>query len=130
MGASAGTTLQATIVARLGLTVGVRVFDAPPVRGGLPYAVVEEPVLQQADAAGIAGRAGTMSVSCHDAGERPVRLRTLVGSIEDAIEGLSGDVGEGWRLVGVRLTRSRLTRIGDDRWRGMSEFAVRLYRES
>lgn len=127
--------LQATIVARLDQALSVRVFDAPPVRGGVPHAVVEEPVLEQSDAAGIAGQVGTMTVTCHDQGERPVRLRTLMGAIETAIEGVAGSlgegwVGEGWRLVGVRLVRSRLLRVGDDRWRGVSDFAVRLYRES
>ncbi len=131
---SARDVLQAAIVARLA-TVGSggaewRVFDAPPVRGGVPYAVVEEPVLQQADAAGIAGRTGTVSVASFDAGERPVRLRRLIGAAEDALATLSGDLGEGWRLTGMRLVRSRLVRSGDDRWRGVSEFAVRLYRES
>ena len=127
---SARTTLQAAIVARLDAITGLRVFDAPPVRGGLPYAVVEEPVLQQADAAGIAGRTGTVAVLSYDSGERPVRLRALVTAIEAAMEDLSGDVGAGWRLVGVRLARSRLARTTEDRWRGVSEFAVRLYRES
>jgi hypothetical protein len=127
---SARTTLQAAIVARLDAIAGLRVFDAPPVRGGLPYAVVEEPVLQQADAAGIAGRTGTVTVLSYDSGERPVRLRALVTAIEAAMEDLSGDVGAGWRLVGVRLARSRLARTTEDRWRGVSEFAVRLYRES
>jgi hypothetical protein len=127
---SARAVLQAVIVVRLNMVAGLRVFDAPPVRGGVPYAVVEEPVLQQADAAGIAGRTGTMTVVSHDSGERPVRLRQLVAGIEEALEGSSGDVGEGWRLVGVRLVRSRLVKTGEDRWRGVSEFAVRLYRES
>ena len=127
---SAAATLQAAIVARLGTVAGLRVFDAPPLRAGVPYAVVEEPALQQADAAGIAGRTGTVSVVSHDAGERPVRLRALVAGVDAALEAMSGDVGEGWRLVGVRLARSRLARVGDDRWRGVSEFAVRLYRES
>ncbi|TXC72159.1 DUF3168 domain-containing protein [Sphingomonas ginsenosidivorax] len=127
---SARSALQAAIVARLGTVAGLRVFDAPPLRGGVPYAVVEEPVLQQADAVGIAGRTGTVSVVAHDAGERPVRLRALVAGVDAALETMAGDVGEGWRLVGVRLARSRLARVGDDRWRGVSEFAVRLYRES
>ncbi|MEG3163786.1 DUF3168 domain-containing protein [Sphingomonas sp. PB2P19] len=127
---SARTRLQAAIVTRLDAIAGLRVFDAPPVRGGLPYAVVEEPVLQQADAAGIAGRTGAVTVVSYDSGERPVRLRGLVGAIEDAMEALSGDVGEGWRLTATRLVRSRLARTTEDRWRGVSEFAVRLYRES
>ena len=127
---SARTALQAAIVARVGTVAGLRVFDAPPVRGGVPYAVVDEPVLQQADAAGIAGRTGTVSILSYDSGERPLRLRQMVAAAEDAMMGLSGDVGEGWRLVGVRLMRSRLARGGDDRWRSVSDFTVRLYRES
>ncbi len=122
--------LQAAVVARLGSVAGLRVFDAPPVRGGVPYAVVEEPVLQQADAVALGACVGTLSVACFDAGERPVRLRELSGGIEDAIAAIPPALGEGWRLVGVKLMRSRLARMGDDRWRGVSDFAVRIYRES
>jgi hypothetical protein len=127
---SARGVLQAAVVARLETVAGLRVFDAPPVRGGVPYAVVEEPVLRQADAAEIAGRTGTIGVVLHDSGERPVRLRALLAAAEDALETASGDVGEGWRLMAVVLARSRIARRADDRWMAMSEFAVRLYRES
>ena len=127
---SAGVVLQAAIVARLRTVSGLGVFDAPPVRGGPPYAVVEEPMLAQADGVRVAGRTGTIAVSFRDAGERPVRLRRLIGAAEEAIAGLPAVLDEGWTIAGLRLARSRLgpAKGANADWIGMSEFAVRMYR--
>lgn len=127
---SAGAVLQAAVVAHLREVgpEGLMVFDAPPVRGGVPYAVVGEAVLGAADAAGVAGRVGTIAVTCIDDGERPVRLRALVGAVEEAVAGLTGDPGQGWRIAGLRLARSRIVAAKGDRWVATSEFAVRLFR--
>ena len=127
--------LVAAAVARLkGLAglAGVAVFDAPPVRGGIPYAVVEEPVLSGATVAGWSGREGRLTVVLEDAGERPVRLRALLAAVEAGLPGLAGTaIGGGWRLVTIRLTRSRLARAGrsEGRWQGSVEFAARMWRQ-
>lgn len=124
---SAGRVLHSVVLTHL--RRDQRVFDAPPLRASMPQVVLEEPVLAAADAAGVSGRIGTMTVSYADTGEHPVRLRTLIAAIEAAMTGVPTDLGtEGWRLAGLRLSRSRLTRGKADGWIATSEFAVRIFR--
>lgn len=121
--------LQAAMAAALeGLDV-TGVFDAPPVRAGLPYAVVEEAVLADWSTKDMAGREGRLAVLVHDSGERPVRLRGLAGAAEDAIAGMTRELGEGWRVVTLVLARSRIVRERDGRWVAMSEWRVRMLKE-
>ncbi len=103
----------------------VSVFDAPPVRGGLPYAVVDEPVLSDWSTKTWVGREGRVLLTLFDGGERPVRVRALLAAAEEGLEALPPDLGEGWRMVRLVLVRSRVLRVGD-RWRGTSEFLVRI----
>ena len=126
---SGRVVLQAAIVARLNAVLDVSVFDAPPVRGGLPYAVVDEPVLSDWSTKTWVGREGLVLLTLLDGGERPVRARALLAAAEEGLEALPPDLGEGWRVVRLALVRSRVLRVGD-RWRGTSEFLVRMYRES
>ncbi len=74
--------LQAAIVARLNAVLDVSVFDAPPVRGGLPYAVVDEPVLSDWSTKTWVGREGRVLLTLFDGGERPVRARALLAAVE------------------------------------------------
>lgn len=125
---SAAALLQAAMAAALGEIVTA--YDAPPVRAALPYGVVEDPVLARWGGAGIDGREGRVRIVLHDAGERPVRLRMLMAAAEGAVASLSGTIGEGWRVVALRLVRGRIARAGGgERWTATSEFAVKLYRE-
>ncbi len=125
---SAGAVLQAGVVARLADVLDCAVFDAPPVRAAIPHAVVEDPVLGDWSTTTWRGREGRLVVSLHDGGERPVRLRAALGAAEAAVEGLDPPLSDGWRLVRAQLVRSRVLRVGE-RWRGTSEFLVRMYRE-
>ncbi|WP_267379126.1 MULTISPECIES: DUF3168 domain-containing protein [unclassified Sphingomonas] len=128
---SARILLQAAVVAALKPALpGARVFDAPPVRGGVPYAVVDEPVLADWSTKSWSGFEGRVVVALTDAGERPVRLRQLVSTAEDAACATRPEIGEGWRIVQFRLVKSRIARSGADRWGAASEFLVRLYRLS
>lgn len=129
---SARVLLQAAVVARLKAhrpLVEMAVFDAPPARAGVPFAVVDEAVLVDRSAQGVAGLEGRLVVTVEDGGERPVRLRALIGEVEETLPGMAAAIGEGWRVVTLVLVRSRMARAGE-RWRGVSEFAVRMYREN
>ena len=121
--------LQAAMAAALeGLDV-TGVFEAPPVRGAPPYAVVEEAVLADWGTKDMAGREGRLAVSIHDGGERPVRLRVLAGAAEDAVGAMPRDLGEGWRVASLVFVRSRIVRDGV-RWVAVSEWRVRMLKES
>ena len=122
----AGEAVQAATVTALAVLDGVAVFDAPPVRGSPPFAVVEEPVATDWSAARIDGRELRLIVTITDAGERPVRLRALMTAAEGAAAGLSGELA-GWRVASVMLVRTRLVRAGE-RWRGSVEWRVRVAR--
>ena len=122
---TAGEALQAAVLRQL---APLRVFAAPPARAALPYAVVADPVLGAADAAGVAGRSGTILIAGEDEGERPDRLRALLAGVETAMAALPAEVGGGWRIAMLRLVRSRIVAGRGTRWTGSSEFAVRLYR--
>ena len=135
---SAAALLQAAAVARLRASpalAGTGVFDAPPVRAALPYALVDEPLLADWSTKSWTGREARLSVLVHDAGERPVRLRSLAAAAEEALLSLGGDRGgdrggelaDGWRIAGVALLRNRIVR-GGERWIAGIEVRVRVYR--
>jgi hypothetical protein len=106
------------------------VFDAPPVRAARAYAVVEEALLGDWSTKDMAGREGRLAVTLYDGGERPVRLRALAGEAEAAIDAMPRDIGGGWRVVTLVFVRGRIVREGDGRWAAMSEWRVRMLRES
>lgn len=120
--------LQAALVEALSGLEVTRVFDAPPVRGARPYALVEEAWLSDWGTKDMAGREGRFAVALFDAGERPARLRMLAGEVETAIEAMPREIGEGWAIASLVLLRSRISREGDGRWQSMSEFRVRMLR--
>lgn len=123
--------LQAALVAALKThreLTGIAVFDAPPARAAMPYAVLEESLLADWSTKDLRGRKGRIAVVLYDRGERPVRLRELIGAAEAAIEDMTPEIGGGWRLLGPVLARSRIARGEGDRWLAMSEFEVRMLR--
>jgi hypothetical protein len=125
---SARELLVAAVAARL-RPLPATVFDAGPVRGGVPHVVVEEPVLADWGASGLTGQEGRLVVTLADEGERPVRLRALLAAVEAAVPDTPRLLGKGWRIANLRLVRSRLATTAPGRWRGTAEFVVRLYRE-
>ncbi|WNO53544.1 DUF3168 domain-containing protein [Stakelama saccharophila] len=106
------------------------VFDAPPPRVAMPYALVEETVLSDWGAKDVAGREGRVLVLIEDAGERPVRVRSLCDAAGAALAAMPRELGEGWRIVTMVPLRSRVLRAGRDRWTGSVEARVRLLRVS
>jgi hypothetical protein len=124
---SAGALLRAAVVADLGTVAGMTVFDAPPVRGAVPFAVVGEALLTDWSGAAFTGREGRFAVAMTDEGEVPVRLRTLVAAVEDRLPEMARDLGQGWRVAALRLAGGRIRRERA-RWVATVEFQVRLYR--
>ncbi len=125
---SARELLVAAVAAKLA-PLPLTVFDAGPVRGGLPHAVVQEPDLSDWSGTGWTGREGRIAVTLADGGERPLRLRALLAQAEEAVGQVGPALGRGWRVASIRLVRSRLV-AADRQWRATAEFAVRLYREN
>jgi len=129
---SVQTRLQGALVtalrdhAPLGALTGV--FDAPPVRAALPYAVVGEAVLGDWGTKDMAGREGRVAVLLHDGGERPARLRLLAGAVEAAIEAMPRELGDGWRIASLTFVRSRIVANGAGRWIASSEYRARMLR--
>ena len=82
-----------------------------------------------AAAATITGREGRITIAVRDGGERPARLRRLQAQVEDLVATMPADLGgEGWRVVRLRLLRSRIVRVRNEQWTATSEFEVRVYR--
>lgn len=112
---------------RTGLAA-LAVFDAPPVRSAVPYAVVDEPVLGPWGTKSWVGYEARLAVGLWDEGERPVRLRSLLGEVEEAVADLPPEMTGGWRLARVALARSRLARGPGERWIGRAEFVAFVWR--
>ncbi|MBD8679838.1 DUF3168 domain-containing protein [Sphingomonas sp. CFBP 13720] len=122
----AATLVQAMLVERLRDALpDAAVFDAPPVRGARPYAVVETPVLTDWGTKDAAGREGRVSVLLYDAGERPVRLRDLAARAEAAVLDAPRAL-TGWRIANIVFLRGRVVREGEGRWIAAIEFRVRM----
>lgn len=130
---SAGALVQAAVVAavRDGLAGEVSaVFEAPPVRSAMPHALVEEPMLSDWSTKDAPGREGRVSVLVHDSGEVPARLRDLAGTVEAAVAAMPSDIGDGWRIVTITLTRSRIVKQRDGHWTALIEHRVAMLRNS
>lgn len=106
------------------------IFDAPPVRAALPYALIDETVLTDWSTKDMAGREGRIRVVVFDEGERPLRLRTLADAGEAALEAMPRALGEGWRVASLVFLRRHIVRDDGIRWAAVSEFRVRMLRES
>jgi hypothetical protein len=126
---SAAQALQVAVQGALG-DLGCTVFDAPPVRGSFPHAVIEEPALREWSTKSWEGRQGRVAVMLHDAGERPVRLRALAAAAELRLAAMLPDLGDGWRLVTMQLTGTRLVQGPGDRWVATVGMRVRLWRDA
>jgi hypothetical protein len=103
-----------------------QVFDAPPVRAAAPYALVEETVLTDWSTKDMDGREGRVTISLHDVGERPARLRELAGAAEDALSAMPRTLGGGWWIASLAFVRSRIVAEGVGRWRASAEWRVRM----
>ena len=124
----AGEALVSAALAALQDADGIgSVHDGAPLQAVSPHAVVEcGPESDWSNKSG-AGREVRLAVTVRDAGERPRRLRALMGEAEAAVEAIGGEIG-GWRLVSLSFLRSRTVAEGRGKWAGVSEYRARLLR--
>ncbi len=62
-------------------------------------------------------------------GEQPGRVRGLVAAMRARVEAIGPELGSGWRLVSLAMTRSRATREDGPRWRGTVDYRARMLRD-
>lgn len=128
---SAEVTVRAAVIAALrgdaALMGGLNgLFDGQPVRASTPYAVVGECIAGDWGAKGVDGRELRLSISLHDAGETPGRLAALLTRIDPVVQAADAS-GEGWRIIGARLVRSRLAKAGKgDGWQAVVDYRLRV----
>lgn len=110
------------------------IFDAPPVRAARPFAVIDETIVSDWGTKDMAGVEGRIAILLYDGGERPVRLRTLAGAVDAALDAMPRALGAPssaeWRIVSLVPVRSRILREGEGRWTAMAEYRVRMLRSN
>lgn len=121
---SAGADMQAAAIAALqGVAELGGVYDGPPVQAAVPYAVVEAgPETDWGHKSG-AGREVRIAALIRDEGERPTRLRRLMGEAEAAMAAMGNMAG--WQVVTMRFLSSRVARDRSG-WVGVVEFRARV----
>lgn len=127
--AGAGEALAGRALTALAALEGLNgAYDGLPARASLPYAAIEIGPESDWSWKGGEGRELRLTATLHDGGERPDRLRALMGAAEAALLGLSG--GDGWRVVNAVLARRRTTQKRAGEWTGLVEVRVRMEREA
>jgi len=125
---TAREALRARLLAALRTALqplAVTVFDAVPVRAGVPQAVLGEPGESDWGAAGIEGRELRVTVTLTDEGERPLRLRAAIQAVEGIT--LSAALADGWQVAGWAVMATRMAKT-DARWTASVEWRARLWR--
>lgn len=122
----AGETLAAAARSALDAIAGLNgVYDGPPVQAVFPYARVDAGPESDWSHKNGEGRELRLAVTIRDQGERPARLRALMGEVEAAIAALDGDLGE-WRLVTLVFLRSQSLREPGAAWAGATDWRARM----
>lgn len=123
----AGEMLQDAVLAALRTIRELGVYDGPPVQAVVPNAVVEVgPETDWSHKSGL-GRELRVAVTLRDDGERPARLRRLIGEAEAVLETIPAQL-PGWQLVTLRFLRSRLLRESGKapHWAAVIEYRARM----
>jgi hypothetical protein len=123
---TAGEKLQEAVVAALQAVGGMGVYEGPPLQAAHPYATVEAGPETDWSHKSASGREVRIAVSLFDKGEKPARLRALMGEAEGTIDGLAGPTG--WQLVTMQFLRSRLVCDSKGVWTGVIEYRARMLR--
>ena len=120
---SAGGALQAALTAVLaGDSRLTGIYDGPPARASLPYAVIDAGNESDWSHKNGDGREVLVALTIWD--EAPARLAELA----DAVEAMALAIGEvdGWHLVSMRLLRRRTVRDVAGPWAAAIDFRARL----
>lgn len=124
----AGETLQAAALTALRAVPELGVYDALPVQSVAPNAIVEAGPERDWSHKSGTGRELRLAVTLQDMGERPLRLRRLIGEVEAAVAGLPPQLA-GWQLVTLQLLRSGIVgggRKSGDPWIAALEYRARM----
>jgi hypothetical protein len=122
---TAAEALQSAAMAALADLEGAGVHDGRPLQASVPHAVVEVgPESDWGHKTG-AGRELRLAVVLHDKGERPSRLRRLMGEAEARLAAMAREA-DGWRIVTLHFLRGRTVRDTPGRWAGVVEFRARM----
>ena len=126
----AGDALAEALIAALnGLTGLNGAYDGAPLQAAFPHALVETgPETDWSHKSG-AGRELRLAVTIRDKGEKPARLRALVGEVEGVIGAVPGTL-LGWRLVTLVFLRSVMLRDSGAAWAATIEYRARLLAEA
>ena len=103
-------------------------YEGPAIRSAAPYAIVEAGAESDWSHKSGAGREVRLTVTLRDEGERPARLRRLVGEAQAALGAIAAS-GDGWRIVSLAFVRSRLLPEGDRRWVATRDYRARMLAE-
>lgn len=125
---TAAEAIMAAAMAALKGLDSVGVYDGAPVRASFPYVVVEAGAETDWSHKSGVGWEVRIAVTLRDGGERPTRLRRLMGKAEAALAAVGGMTG--WHLVTLHHVRSRVVRESRGAeprgWMGVVEFRARM----
>lgn len=120
---SAGGALQAALAAALaGEARLTGIYDGPPARAGLPYAVIDAGSESDWSHKSGGGREVLVALTLWD--EQPARLAELADAVEAAAAGVGAVAG--WQLVSMRMIRRRTVRDVAGPWATAIDFRARL----
>lgn len=126
----ASEALAAAVLTALAEVRGLNgAYDGVPLQATLPYAAIELRPERDWSWKGGEGREVRVAVTIRDDGERPGRLRRLMGEAEAEVIGLGG-TRDGWRIVSAAMLRVTTQQKRAGERTGMVEVRVRMERSA
>lgn len=101
------------------------IYDGPPPRAAFPYVALADGTATDWGTKTEAGREIRMALTIWDDGEEPQRLQTLMDMAEEALSGMSRDLG-GWKVASLVFLRARIVRDASGPWAGLIEYRIRV----
>jgi hypothetical protein len=122
---TASEVLTAAAMTRLATIASLAgVHEIAPVQAARPFATVEAgSEIDWSHKTGF-GREVRLAVTIRDKGERPERLRRLMGAAEAAMVELGP--ADDWTVVTLTFLRSRIVAEGKGGWAGILDYRVRM----